>query len=229
MKSIKFIIAAAIAASLTVSSYATVTINFGTGYTSYISDSGGAANDGTQLANNDLLEVGTWASIPSSITSGNLGAELASFTVFGTGSVNEGGGAFGGSANLLGSLATAYTGDQVVFIAFNTPNGATPTPNDGNEVAIFYEVAGNWTVPANGPTASTGIDVGDLFGDVTGLPAPVSANAHILWGTPDTDAENGYTLIDTKGIIVAVPEPSSIALVVMGLLGGLGLIRRRRS
>jgi len=220
MKSIKYIVAAAIAASLTVSSYATVAVTWATSSSTYITDSGGAADDGTTLANGDVLEIGTWASLPSAITQGNVQAELSSFEVFGTGSVNLGNGnGFG-----LASSATAgptFTGKQIVMIAFDQPT-FTVTPGS-TQVAIFYTSASNWIMPADSATAATTIDPADLF--PTQGSANLASGAKVLFGTADADVENGYSLIDTMTI---VPEPSSIALVVMGLLGGFGLIRRRR-
>jgi hypothetical protein len=47
----------------------------------------------------------------------------------------------------------------------------------------------------------------------------------MVYGTYGLDP-TGYNMIETA--VVGIPEPSSIALVVLGLLGGIGMIRRRR-
>jgi hypothetical protein len=229
MKSIKYIIAALIAVSLTVKSNATVTVSWGTASDSYISDSGGAADDVNQLAPGDLLELGTWGATQPTLTSGNIQSELSSFSVFASGSFN-GGGTFG-----LVTPATAsptFDGKQIVIIAYNQATSTvSPTPGV-TEVAVFYENAADvsaWLMPADSPTASTLVDVGDLFvNGGAGNAGAMAAGATILWGASAYDSPNNLSLIDSAPVI-AVPEPSSIVLVVMGLLGGIGMIRRRRS
>ena len=138
MKSIKYIVAAVIAAGLTVSSYATVTVGWGTAENSYLSDSGGAANDwnnaNTQLANGDLLEIGTWGATQPTLTYGNIQSELAAFNVFGSGTIDEGASTFALSTGNT-SIPT-YSGNQIVIIAYNQ---ATSTIGAGTEVSVFYE------------------------------------------------------------------------------------------
>jgi len=55
--------------------------------------------------------------------------------------------------------------------------------------------------------------------------------ANSLVDSPYNDLEgSGYSTVNSFELAtVSVPEPSSIVLVAMGLLGGIGLIRRRRS
>jgi len=233
MKSIKYIVAALIAAGLTVSSYATVTVSWGTGENSYLSDSGSAANDwnnaNTQLANGDLLELGTWGATQPTLTTANIQANLISFNVFGTGTIDEGASTFG-----LSSGATAsptFTGNQIVIIAWNQA-GTTVVPGV-TEVSVFYENmadASNWKMLADAAGAHQAVDVGDLFvNGGNGDSGITLAGATVLWGGTQYDAPTDISLIDTALVAEAVPEPSSIVLVVLGLLGGIGMIRRHRS
>src|ERR1035437_10339903 len=93
-KGIKYLVAGLVATGLTVSSYASVTVGWGTFSTTFLSDSGGLSTDATQLAPGDLLEVGTFAVAPVGVTLATVNATLASFEVFGTGTINNGPGAF---------------------------------------------------------------------------------------------------------------------------------------
>ncbi len=204
MRSIKYIIAALIAAGLTASSYATVTVAWGTTEDTYLSDAGGVADDASQLATNDLVEIGTWANFPSSITASNLASELSSFEVFGSGSINEPPGAFDWvTANTAGAT---FAGKQIVMIVYNQTS-STYIPGT-TQVAIFYEAGTNnpsWIMPADGPGALTAIDVGDLMVDGGDSSDTLAAGANILWGGTAYDIPNGWALIDTK----AVPESST--------------------
>jgi hypothetical protein len=213
---IKYLVAGLVATGLAVSSsYASVTVAWSTGSTTYLLDSGGAADDSTQLAPGDLLEIGTFAVAPVGVTLATVNATLASFEVFGSGTINAGAGAF-----TLSSTATAaplFNGKQIYLVAYNaaSPLGAT-------EAGIFYATAASWTMPADGPTASTTIDPTSLFGANSGVSANLGPQGNVVYGGTSFDSA-GYSLLDTASI---VPEPSSILLVVTGLLGLLGLRRR---
>jgi hypothetical protein len=216
MKNIKYIIAALVAAGLTTSSYGVVTVVWSTSEDTYLSDSGGAADAATELAPGDALEIGTFAINPTIINAGNLVSLLSSFWVFGSGSINEGPGAFA-----LASQSTAgpFTGTQIFMIAFNA---AAPTA--ATQWAIFDEndtVNTSWKMPAD--NSSTAIDPGDLFvnGGNTVTGPVLGPGAQILWGAADFYSDP-FSLIDTE----PVPEPSSVMLVVTGLLGLFALRRR---
>jgi hypothetical protein len=110
-----------------------------------------------------------------------------------------------------------FTGKQIYLVAYNaaTTLGAT-------EAGIFYSTKPSWTMPADGPTANTTIDPADLFGANSGVSANLGPQGNVVYGGTSFDSA-GYSLLDTASI---VPEPSSILLVVTGLLGLLGLRRR---
>jgi len=230
MKSIKFIVAALVAAGLSVmSAQASVTVNWSGNQIPQMSDSGGAADDGTQLAMGDLLEIGTFASLPGSVTLGNVGAVLNSFEVFGTGSINW-------TVNLppvtgvpgyfqVASTATAGTtfgGNQIYLVAYNAA-----TSGGASEAGIFTAMGNtSWVMPQDGPTASTTIDIAQLFAD----PANNDSLANIgnvVYGGLDYDSAGSEAMLDTANIL-PVPEPSTITLVALGMVGAYGLIRRRR-
>jgi PKD repeat protein len=189
MKSVLFLFTTLVAAGLAARSDAVVTVKWCTCNETFLSDSGGSADDSFQLASGDLLEIGTWASPPSSITPGNLATELASFEVFATGSINEGPGTF--MTNSQTAVSSMFTDKQIYMVAFNGP-----TQTSARQVAIFYmNMANNpaWQFPADGN--STSIDPQDLFGsNVTGR---LTTGAAVLWGSPDFDPA-GYNLIDTS-------------------------------
>jgi hypothetical protein len=218
---IKYLVAGLVATGLAVSSsYATVSVNWSTGSTTYLSDSGGAADDGTQLAPGDLLEIGTFAVAPVGVTLATVNATLASFEVFASGTINAGAGAFGLAS--VNTAAPLFNGQQIYLVAYNGPStiGAT-------EAGIFYAndtVNTAWKMPADGPTALTTIDPADLFGANSGVSANLGPAGNVVYGGTSFDS-GGYSLLDTANIVV-VPEPSSVVLVVTGLLGLLGLRRR---
>lgn len=215
---IKYLVAGLVATGLTVSSYATVTVSWGTFGNSFISDSGGAATDATQLAPGDLLEIGTFATAPGVVTLANVQSVLASFEVFGSGTINQGAGAFTlSSANTAGAT---FGGNQIYLVAYNAA-----TSGAASQAGIYFASDAGvpaWKMPADGPTANTTIDVADIFGANSGVSATPSANGHIVYGGTAFDS-GGFSLLTTASI---VPEPSTWMLVGTGLLGLLGLRRR---
>jgi hypothetical protein len=214
---IKYLVAGLVATGLAVSSYASVSVNWSTGSTTYLSDSGGAADDATQLAIGDLLEIGTFAVAPVGVTLATVNATLASFEVFGSGAISGTPGSFGITS--VNTAAPTFNGKQIYLVAYNAATAGAAT-----QAGIFYATLPSWTMPADGPTASTSLDPADLFGANSGISANLGTNGVVVYGGTSFDSA-GYSLLDTANI-VSVPEPSSVLLVVTGLLGMIGLRRR---
>jgi len=92
----------------------------------------------------------------------------------------------------------------------------------GGQQGIFSDT--QWIFPANSDIPNEiAIDVENLVDNPGTAGATLDPTAQIVQGgfLPQNT--------DTYSYLLLVPEPSSIALVIMGLLGGIGLIRRHRS
>jgi len=207
MKSIKYIVAALAVAALATASYATVTVNWSSGVDTYISGSGGASD---YLTGSD--ELGVFTGTPSV---GDF-VPLAATVDLGLAD-----GVIGGTGAASATFTAGSNGHlQLGFAAFGS--GA-----DAGEEFLGYVSDtnnGSWKLPADTDlTPSTTFDIQTFFAQ-TGGSATLAPGAVVLLGSVglDTSVSPAYQLLE------AVPEPSSIALVVLGLLGGIGLIRRRR-
>jgi hypothetical protein len=206
MKSIKYIMAGLVAAGLTVSSYATITVNWASNGNTFLSDNTGAAG----YLNGDLAEIGTFASAPT------VGSpSLTGFSVFGTTLTSDG--VIEGSTTATAGATFGHT--QIYLVVFNAATSGAAT-----QEGIFYEsdsTDSTWKFPADADTVtSTSIDIQDMMVGGTGVVGPGGV---VVYGATGIDPSGPYSLLET------VPEPSSIALVTLGLFGALGMIRRRRS
>jgi len=210
MNSIKYVLAGLVAAGLTVSSYAQeITVDWGAGASTFITDSTGAAN----YLSGDLIEIGTFASAPTVGSS-----SLSGFSVYAS-ATDDADGAFSESSS---ATPGAFAHTQIYFVAFNAPTAGAATQK------LIWEVpdgsAPNWKFPASTDVpSSTTIDIGDGFAGGGGSANP--STGVLVFGGTGVDTSGPYSLLETAG----VPEPSSIALVVLGLMGSIGMIRRRRS
>jgi|SRR5664279_411604 hypothetical protein len=63
---------------------------------------------------------------------------------------------------------------------------------------------------------------------ISGLSAPVSGRFAVRYVVPDTSTNGDFIGIDTLGVSAPVPEPSGVALSMLGLAALLSLARSRR-
>jgi hypothetical protein len=134
---------------------------------------------------------------------------LAGFTPWATGFIGDGTGTEGSFQESTTSLGAGFFSAPIYILAYNSVTAVTATGE-----ALVTNPA--WAFPANDQGFGT-IDVSD-------------AGLSVVLGTVHTGTITDTNLgAGSNALAVTVPEPSSIALVVMGLLGGFGLIRRRRS
>jgi hypothetical protein len=207
-KGIKYIIVAALAAAATVSSHAlSIQVNLGAGGATYLTDMAGTYLEGA------LVQVGTFATTP---TDGS--ASLAGFSVFDSGLTAAG-------SPSIGSLQpeTGFAGNQIYIAVFNASTSAAAT-----EHALFYVNKADlpaWKFPLGTDIPnSTTLDVQDLISNPGTPGASLVTGGHLVYGQLGYDSNyGGITMIQT------IPEPSTIALVGFGLIGAVGLMRRRRS
>jgi len=201
-----------------------------------------ALSNGQMLPSGDLVELGQF-----SISDANLSALAnggtftpATFATLNSDFVPLTGGTSSGTAGsatvsgYAGAMDVTFTGNNSAFaggpmylLVYNAATAGAAT-----QVGVFRGPgtagSGGWSFPSSMATGSSGSDLDTA--NVSPLIGTYTANSAVDNGWND-NVGNGYPNVNTFNLdrVVSVPEPSSIALVVMGLLGGFGLIRRRRS
>jgi hypothetical protein len=149
------------------------------------------------------------------VTPGKSGAPGGGGASSGGGGMSSGGGSgsSGGAAAGGGSVkGGGSTG------AGNSVDGA-PSGNYGNS-----GTAGNSGNSGNGATVITPPAGGQAGGAIVELPIPAKNAAD---GGGGTDLGAGLP-VSQPAATAAVPEPSSIALMLAGMLGAMGIVRRRK-
>jgi len=175
------------------------------------------------LAQGDLVELGitshTAAQIDSAFTGGGASAVQALFTIWATDTIGDGTGADSSIAATIVSPGAGFFGAQAYMLVFNQSSVGgnvgvfAGTPFNGQTSAN----ADSWLYPLSDSAGAKQFDTGDVNanGVVLGSIGAINDGSSVFNGSPAL-------------LLATVPEPSSIALVVLGLLGGFGLIRRRR-
>jgi hypothetical protein len=133
----------------------------------------------------------------------------ANFSAWATSTVGDATGLDGSWTTVTTAPGAGYFSQTVYLLAFNAP-----TVGAANQVGLF-KVPGN-VFPANDGAAQGGWDLGDA--NIVALIGALSS------GTVTSPGD--LTGTDAASLHL-VPEPSSIALAGLGILGLIGLIRRR--
>jgi hypothetical protein len=230
---IKYLAVALMTAGIVVSAQAsTATINWAAFDTAGVAILGGSSSGSTPAPINDLVEMGYWSTAPSAGSTYSAG--IAGFTViqaeyfnWDVGANDAGAGFFKASTNIVSTAAYAH--DQIGVVAYNATTSGAAT-----EAGIWYlnmSNNANWRVPANSdiPSSST-FDIETMFANpgVNVLPAPGSTI--VFGGTPyfvQSDPNNFGGNTEWLPMANIIPEPSTIVMVGLGLLGMVGLMRRR--
>jgi len=184
-----------------------MTVNWGDTGVAFVT-----AGDGvTPLAIGDLIEIGS-----------DVAGTTAGFTLWAAGidqyNVAPGGSSYvGNGTGAEGSFAITSIGAGASFFSAKIYIKAFNSTDTSGAYALFTSSGAGWVFPAtDAGTSSLDVSDGGLTLVAGTYHVGTVTDANLTGGGPNVDA-----------IAVAVPEPSSIVLVVLGLLGGLGLIRRR--
>lgn len=156
------------------------------------------------------------------VTSGQTGAASVGGTVGGSyaGGGAGAGGTTGGAGNGVHGAPSGNYGN-----AGNGVHGA-PSGNVGNAGnGVHGAPSGNVGNAGNGATVITPAAGGQGGGAIVDLPIPAK-NSNGNGGGTDLAQDLPVSLPAAPA--AAVPEPSSIALMMAGVLGALGVVRRRK-
>jgi len=235
MKSILKCAAVVVAALLCASAssvYAAASIETLVTGTSYL----GLADQATWLPQGDLVLEGSFiggslvnnGSISALAAGGTLtpaayATLLSSFTalnVTGSGTVGMGTSYDGAIDITFAGSQASFGGTPVYLLAFNAATTAAAT-----QVGVFtFPSNANNEYPTDMATGGSIISLDSasvLIGSsLAGLTEPYDTDQNF-------NGPNNDTMLSLDRV-VSIPEPSSIMLVLVGLLGGIGMIRRRR-
>jgi len=220
-RGIKYLVMGLAATGLAMSSYATgnTVANWSAG------DVTGVALQGTTngIAAGSFIEIGVFTVAPT------LGsASLANFVPFATSTSDGSGGQPNGFWNTITSSANDanYATLQAYIVAFNTPTAGAATQEGIYSLGAGNSASGSW-VFKHGTDIPNFIspDIEQLLTGPGTAGNALVPQAQIVYGSgPVFDSVDSFSFLQLKSI---VPEPSTYMLVGTGLLGLLGLRRRR--
>jgi len=183
-----------------------MSVSWSAANTRFVTLQGGALG----VPQGDLIELGI-ANVSGiqAATSGT--AAQAAFTTWSAGFVGDGVGLDGTFAESTTAPGLTFLGQQLYIIVFNAATAAS-----ASQVGVFTNPA--WIAPATDSAPALVLDIGDA--------GTVATRGALSSGTVTSPAALAGS--DAASLAI-VPEPSSIALVVTGLLGLVTLARSRRS
>ena len=190
--------------------------------------------NGTPLANGsgDLVMIGAFLDPTTHVALTGLQIVNASFSTLQADWVQFGGTVIGNAnPNGAGSLSDGYwtgnttasasslllAGNKVYYWVLNAPTFGAAT-----QQGVFTSTAPGWVFPNDSGSPQS------FSNDLNQVPTTTGANGGILWGSFGTGTSRDGTSPLYNLALIAVPEPSTLALIGFALVGAPVVFLRRR-
>ena len=178
---------------------------------------------------------------------GSLGSGTPKTNAFGLRLKND-------TTDTIGQITLSYMGEQwrlgqgnfsgnTLYFSYKTSSGALTdlAPNDANPAASSWTfvaaeyftspiLAAATSDPVYGALDGNAPDNRQFISSTFGLTLNPGDEIFLRWTDPDESGNDmGLAVDDLTLTMTVVPEPSSVALIGLGMLGFIGFLRRRNS